>query len=37
MDYLDPVDSTTLKKIGVNMAILVGVALTLAVLASFLV
>ena len=33
MTYLDPVDSQTLKKVGINMAVLVGVALMLVVLA----
>jgi len=37
MEYLDPVDSGTLKKIGINMAVLIGVALVLAALASVIV
>ncbi len=33
MAYLDPVDTHTLRKVGINMAVLVGVALALVVLA----
>ena len=34
MTYLDPADTSTLRKVGVNMIVLVGVALALAVLAG---
>lgn len=34
MQYLEPVDSGTLKKIGINMAVLIGVAFVLAALAA---
>jgi|GEM_PF-5354963 len=37
MTYLDPVDSQTMKKIGINVGVLVAVALILAVLAGTLV
>ena len=33
MAYLDPVDTQTLRKVGINMAVLVAVALALVVLA----
>ena len=37
MTYLDPVDTRTMKKIGINVAVLVGVTLLLVVVAGALV
>ena len=37
MTYLDPVDTSTLRKVGINMLVLIGVALALAVLAGIIV
>ena len=34
MAYLDPVDTHTLRKVGINMAVLIAVALALAVLSA---
>lgn len=37
MTYLDPVDTQTMKKLGINVAVLIGVALLLIVVAGTLV
>jgi hypothetical protein len=37
MSYLDPVDTQTMKKIGINVGALIGVTLVLIVLAGTLV
>jgi len=37
MTYLDPVDTQTMKKIGINVAVLIGVTLILVAVAGALV